>query len=847
MHGDYTRNTFDPARHYSGVRLQQGRVQLDADWNEQVDITTHRDETTTHDVVGPRGAPLHDAGFAITVSGGDLEIGAGRYYVDGVLCQNEAAVLFTQQPDLPGATLAGLSAGTYLAYLDVWQRHLTALEEPRLREVALGGPDTATRTRTVWQVKLESVATNATCDNFGAGWQPADTASTGKLRAQADPAPAVTDECMVPPGGGYRRLENQLYRVEIHAAGAPGSATYKWSRDNGTLVSRLTDIVGNVISIDDPGRDPVLTFADAPYVELTDEGRILRGEPGVLVEIASTEGNTLTVQSWPGGTALTMADFGDLPVARRWDGTATVTTGAFVELEDGVQVEFDSGDYRAGDYWLIPARSLTGSVEWPNDSSGPLFEPRHGTTHHYGPLALLDLNNGAWTVRSDCRALFPPTTELVSLFYVGGDGQEGQPGQPLPQALEAGVARGQHPVVGATVQFTILTGSGTLQAGSASGATVPAVTNAQGIAACTWQLDSGTQVQRVEAKLADGTHLPIHFTATLTQAASEPGVRIKDVRLIATNATLPNDSNVSIPLLLKGIEVECDSAIEPASISRPTCYLTLELPFLAGRATETGVAAAAGYFLLNIGANVQARENIIEWQPNGAAATWMQQQLPEMIRGEERVLARLTLKGNFIWDRKDPDRYLDGEAFGVRAPTATHTAIRFPTGERRRGGDFEMWFWLAPGGTRAGHIGLITSAKGRVVSDARIRQALSFAIDREKLQQVLPQDYQLSGLPFDPNQARKLAREAGAGQVPITAIVVDQYAAAARETFRMIREVTDIPIEVMLTVGKADLVTVVAQRVGQGLDVIFGDEEDSRRLERELANLGVFDGGIIPL
>ena len=36
--GDFTRTTFDPTHHYSGVRMQQGRVQLDADWNEQLDI-----------------------------------------------------------------------------------------------------------------------------------------------------------------------------------------------------------------------------------------------------------------------------------------------------------------------------------------------------------------------------------------------------------------------------------------------------------------------------------------------------------------------------------------------------------------------------------------------------------------------------------------------------------------------------------------------------------------------------------------------------------------------------------------------------------------------------------------
>src|SRR5439155_8984987 len=146
MNGDFTRLTFRPDRHYSSVRLQQGRVVLDADWNEQVDIGAHRDRTATRDVVGPCGAPLHDAGFALRPQAGTTDtwsgvIGAGRYYVDGTLCENEADTLFGDQPDQPGAALPS-QTGTYVAYLDVWQRHLTALDQPNLREVALGGPDT---------------------------------------------------------------------------------------------------------------------------------------------------------------------------------------------------------------------------------------------------------------------------------------------------------------------------------------------------------------------------------------------------------------------------------------------------------------------------------------------------------------------------------------------------------------------------------------------------------------------------------------------------------------------------------------------------------------------------------
>ena len=57
MRGDFSRQTFDPARHYNGVLQQQGRVQLDADWNEAEAIALYRDQTTAKDVIGLTGAP----------------------------------------------------------------------------------------------------------------------------------------------------------------------------------------------------------------------------------------------------------------------------------------------------------------------------------------------------------------------------------------------------------------------------------------------------------------------------------------------------------------------------------------------------------------------------------------------------------------------------------------------------------------------------------------------------------------------------------------------------------------------------------------------------------------------
>ncbi|MFX8500613.1 DUF6519 domain-containing protein, partial [Acinetobacter baumannii] len=52
MKGDFTRITFDPANHFSRVLLQQGRVTLDADANEQASILLHYLQTLARDLIG---------------------------------------------------------------------------------------------------------------------------------------------------------------------------------------------------------------------------------------------------------------------------------------------------------------------------------------------------------------------------------------------------------------------------------------------------------------------------------------------------------------------------------------------------------------------------------------------------------------------------------------------------------------------------------------------------------------------------------------------------------------------------------------------------------------------------
>jgi hypothetical protein len=87
---------------------------------------------------------------------------------------------------------------------------------------------------------------------------------------------------------------------------------------------------------------------------------------------------------------------------RRWDqhaddGVLEVTeiTDEWIDLEDGVQIQFQPhGTYYTGDYWLIPARTATGDVEWPGSKIAPEARPPHGIRHHYAPLWIISVDSG---------------------------------------------------------------------------------------------------------------------------------------------------------------------------------------------------------------------------------------------------------------------------------------------------------------------------------------------------------------------------------------------------------------------------------------------------------------------
>ena len=386
MPGDYTKFTHKPEKRYSSVLMQQGRVQLDADSNEQVEILKRRWEVQAMDTFGkcvvPTSIPGNATAFQITIAGpDDLNIDAGRMYVDGLLAEifetetsPSQPISYLNQPFYPQPPPLSNFSGNAVAYLDVWDREITYLQDRDLLEKALGGVDTATRIQTVWQVKVHAPGDCNT--DFS---QPPFSPSAGRLSSRAVQPPASDDPCVLSPTGGYRGLENRLYRVEIHNPGTQGDLTsvlFKWSRENASVVSSVEAMTtqGNQsqLTVSRIGRDRVLRFKIDDWVELLDDDRELMGEAGAMARIVNIdEANRKITVDWvlPVPTNFDATDATRHTRLIRWDqqdgvapnGGLVAGSIGWIALEDGVEVQLSlypgSGSFHVGDYWVFAART----------------------------------------------------------------------------------------------------------------------------------------------------------------------------------------------------------------------------------------------------------------------------------------------------------------------------------------------------------------------------------------------------------------------------------------------------------------------------------------------------------
>jgi hypothetical protein len=447
MASDRARISYDPSRAYRGVIAQQGRVTLEADANEAWMIGSEALRRETIDIIGPAGTP--DDGYKVigapTVA--KVRVGAGTYYLGGWRLTLDAPVALGQQPDWLDAPPLDQGKNALVALL-VTEQSVSAVEDQALREVALGGPDSAARSRLLQHFPLIPVAGDscATAASIvarqlaGAGIRidPVSYELLSDARLEvgfvADPAP--TDPCTPAAAGGYLGADNQLIRITVIAYNARrNGGRLLWGFNNASILYRVTAA---------PATPRLLTLQGAPIDQehaprLNQAVEVLRSraelKDGGFTPASMADRNFVAADSGFVTTVTAAYDFdhGTLTLAnplpaeyvndpnplflRLWDSIVPFSGGTPTPLDgtNGVTVTITlpafSTAIAARPFWRFAVRPDTPAQVYPiRFLEAP--QPPDGPRQWLGDLAVIGRGRGRGVdVLADCRPTFEALTK----------------------------------------------------------------------------------------------------------------------------------------------------------------------------------------------------------------------------------------------------------------------------------------------------------------------------------------------------------------------------------------------------------------------------------------------------
>jgi len=475
---DLSRQLTDPRKHYAGVRMQQGRVLTDDDFNEAAAIDAEELRRTRLHAIGRYGTP--DSGFVPKAFGAvnqrvDFVLSKGNLYLGGLRLEMSDEEHFLEQKDwlnfdpavdAPAAPAEGQTR-VDLAWIEAWQQPTTAIEDSELFETALGGADTTTRWRTMRRVHITAGVAGMDCADawaavsggFGAIGTLNDElelATTATLTVTFAAPPAVGDLCSPSQPGGFLGAENQAIRVQMVDA-----THYTWGYDNAAPLYRakLSAKGGQLVeltllnqpkdAVHWPLKDQVVELL--PWSAALANGERIAELSGHLCKVlVSYNPDDFTLQldtavapsfgkQWQArgdvgdffdGTA--DEEFFYLRVWNRGDDLASpaaipIATAALGNT--GLQVAFGGAPLRAADYWIIAARPAAPNVlvPWILGLAGGAAP--NGIKRYRAPIALLSWTTQGGVVTGsilhDCRPPFLPLTRLRGCCSVTvGDGNE---------------------------------------------------------------------------------------------------------------------------------------------------------------------------------------------------------------------------------------------------------------------------------------------------------------------------------------------------------------------------------------------------------------------------------------
>jgi len=616
---------------------------------------------------------------------GTFAVAPGTFQVDGMVASTgggafpdlayPAADGFGWDDSPPSLPLGGLTetpaAGDrVVAYLEVWERVVTAVEDPGIREVALGTIDTSVRTQLMAQVKFAPLSKGVSeAEEVRIARAAFDevVGSDGELFLTVPAGSTTPDPCALPTSEGYSGDDNRLYRIQVHNGGSLSQVTFTWSRDNANelfaatlsasrelvldasttlAVGDLVEVLSGVVDLGDDQLGAVYLGGFVPPDRAV-------GQLGQLVEVPSQVGDDsvrFRLADVDDARVPVVLDnrYGDLPAAglklRRWHGVldpqrlaggGMVDPSASYVLEDGITVTLlRNGTFRPGQYWQYQARTgVTPAEPW---RSAP-----HGPERWFVPLALLRLPDAS-----------PPGTDV-------------------PWELVAWLDE----------RFDHL---------------------------CDLQADDIA---------FDGGRVPTQ-SDTVQEALEELYSRIPATpvwpRIIGKGISWRNDRPLALAEFSRGLRITFSEAMNPATATTSAFVVTLEVP-QDGNPSMTIPHIIDGTVKVS-GPNWIFVPRALD---GGQVASW------EKALGHG-VRCRVRLVGDVILDRAGK-RPLDGETVGfVRTEGYdTWVDLRLPSGDGQRGGDFESWFFLQ-GPPPLVQVESVSPGQGHVVGEAPRAIMVSF-------------------------------------------------------------------------------------------------------------------------
>ncbi len=483
---DISRRLLHPEHHYTGVRAQQSRPLLDSDVNEGELLDDEDRRRDVVDVVGPHGST--DEGFTVgkvKKPSYDFPIHAGSYWLGGLRfeisdlgttpatpqrfqkqlnwLQQDRGGLISPIPAPPKST-----PRQDLVYLAAWEQSVSAVEDPELLELALGGPDTTSRVRRMHRVlaragtpgptdcvdAFKALVAQLTSGGHSFDWKNHELLSGARLTVIPDKG-TDGDLCKPALHDGYVGSENQAIR--IHCSGPD---RFLWGYDDTAPLYRI-DIPADrdqdtvTITLLTPPRDSAHYPTVGQVLEILPWGAALaNGEKAADHHISPTIGGGVylrVVTSYDPNTRLLdarpfdktkldnmivwlnlRAETNKYFYARVWNpGDDAPESGFGVQFKVGKPVSLVGTGLSVvfakkaipGDHWILAARPAepTRVVPWDLLSGAA----PHGPRRFYCPLAMIHWGADAATaVVHSCRTTFHPLTRRGRCCSVTvGDGQ----------------------------------------------------------------------------------------------------------------------------------------------------------------------------------------------------------------------------------------------------------------------------------------------------------------------------------------------------------------------------------------------------------------------------------------